>query len=48
MRLEGRKDARGKREGGREGGGGNAGVQRGSGGRPHEAEKHTLRQTYPL
>lgn len=51
--IEGRKDE-GKREKERERvrerdtGEGNAGVQRGSGGRPHEAEKHTLHQTYPL
>jgi len=49
--IEGRKDARERerrrteKERQREE---NAGVQRGSGGRPHEAEKHTLHQTYPF
>lgn len=45
--IEGRKDTR-ERERERYGIEGNASVQRGSGGRPHEAEKHTLHQTYPF
>lgn len=45
--IEGRKDMR-EREREKCGIEGNASVQRGSGGRPHEAEKHTLHQTYPF